>query len=208
MRGQQPKTPMKASSFRPLVALLITSLIAVGLPFLAGSAEPKAKAAKSAQPNPPADKGKDNDKNKGKGKGKDKGNEKEKGKEIKGKASDLATSPKSEKKKEEKQKPPAKGTGNLTILREAYNTLALGNHVYDGHRKAAMHQVDKAAHVLDSDFKGDGNGGLPRPLSDAQLLGVKLILEKARPAFTGAALEHVDLAIKELATALSLPRKR
>jgi hypothetical protein len=71
-----------------------------------------------------------------------------------------------------------------------------------------MHQVDKAAHVLDSDFKGDGNGGLPRPLSDAQLLAVKIILEKARPTFTGAALEHVDLAIKELGTALSLPRKR
>jgi len=197
------------SSLRPIVALVIASLVAVGLPFLASSAEPKAKAAKPAQPKAQPDKNKDNDKNRGK----DKGNAKEKGKEkeLKGKASDLATnpknSPKSEKKKS-KEQPPAKGTGNLTVLREAYNTLALGNHVYDGHRRAAMHQVDKAAHVLDSDFKGDGNGGLPRPLSDAQLLAVKIILEKARPTFTGAALEHVDLAIKELGTALSLPRKR
>ena len=197
------------SSLRPVVALLIASLVAVGLPFLASSAEPKAKAAKPAQPKAQADKKKDNDKGKDndKSKGKDKGKEKE----LKGKASDLATdpknSPKSEKKKS-KEHPPAKGTGNLTVLREAYNTLALGNHVYDGHRRAAMHQVDKAAHVLDSDFKGDGNGGLPRPLSDAQLLAVKIILEKARPTFTGAALEHVDLAIKELGTALSLPRKR
>ena len=201
---------MKTSSFsslRPVVALVIASLIAVGLPFLASSAEPKTKAAKPAQPKAQPDKIKDNDK------GKDKGNAKEKGKEkaMKGKASDLATnpntSPKSEKKKK-KEEPPAKGTGNLTVLREAYITRALGNHVYDGHRRAAMHQVDKAAHVLDSDFKGDGNGGLPRPLSDAQLLAVKIILEKARPTFTGAALEHVDLAIKELGTALSLPRKR
>lgn len=195
--------------------MLIASLIAVGVPLLAASAEPKAKTPKPAQPNAPADKGKgkDNDKNKGKDndKGKGKGNEKEKGKEMKGKASDLAPHPKDKPKgehKKDKDQQPAKGTGNLTVLREAYNTLALGNHVYDGHRKAAMHQVDKAAHVLDSNFKGDGNGGLPRPLSDAQLLAVKLVLEKARPAFTGAALEHVDLAIKELATALSLPRKR
>lgn len=189
------------SSLRSVVALLLASLIAVGLPFLASSAEPKAKAAKPAQPKAQPDKGKD------------KGNAKEKSKEkeMKGKASDLATnpntSPKSEKKKK-KEEPPAKGTGNLTILREAYNTLALGNHVYDGHRRAAMHQVDKAAHVLDSDFKGDGHGGQTRLLSDAQLLAVKVILEKSRPTFTGAALEHVDLAIKELGTALSLPRKR
>ncbi len=102
----------------------------------------------------------------------------------------------------------SKSTGNVSLLREAYSTLSLGNHVYDGHRRDAMHQVDRAAHQLGADFSGDGKGREPQIISDAQLLAVKLSLEKGRGQFTGEALTHVDQAIKQLATALSLPRGR
>lgn len=127
-----------------------------------------------------------------------------------GRASDLVAgtndNKKSDKKKDKDREP--KSTGNVGLLQEGYRTLALGNHVYDGHRRAAMNQLDKAAHVLGADFSGDGRGGEQRIISDAQLLAVKLILERGRGSFTGAALEHVDSAIKELGTALSLPKRR
>ncbi len=127
-----------------------------------------------------------------------------------GRASDLvaATNDKKKSDKKKDKEPEPKGTGNVGLLQEGYRTLALGNHVYDGHRRAAMNQLDKAAHVLGADFSGDGRGGEPRMLSDAQLLAVKLILERGRGGFTGAALGHVDSAIKELGTALSLPKRR
>lgn len=137
--------------------------------------------------------------------------------ELQGRASDLVkpasvvklASDEKGGKKGKKKSPEPKSTGNLTLLRECYNTLALGNRVYDGHRRAAMNQLDKAAQPLGGDFSGDGPPGRePQLLSDAQLTAVKALLEKGRGGFTGPALEHVDTAIKELGIALALPNRR
>jgi hypothetical protein len=196
-----------AISSGPLIVLLTALLLAVGLPILASSAE--AKAGKSDGPAKDKDKGKENNKTAPKDKAKDKNDAKPKAKEMRGKASDLATnptpSPKSEKKKD--KQPPVKSSGDITVLREAYNTLTLGMHVYEGHRRRAITHIDKAGHALGTDFKGDAGRVSSRLLSDAQLLAVKAILEKTRARFTGEALEQVDLAIKELGVALSLPKK-
>lgn len=139
---------------------------------------------------------------------------------MKGRASDLMTPPLSDSKatapegkkgtgKKGKKGATAAGDPNeVTTLREAYNTLALADHDYKGHRHQAMHHLDRAANLLGADFMGDGKGGEPQRLSDAQLLGVKLILEKARGSIAAKGnnkvLEQVDAAIREIGIALTI----
>ncbi|NBV24963.1 MAG: hypothetical protein EBS05_23965 [Proteobacteria bacterium] len=96
----------------------------------------------------------------------------------------------------------------LGALRDAYNTLALADHDYMGHRHKAMHHLDQAAHLLGGDFSGDGKAGEPQKLSDAQLTAVKGSLEKLRGTIATQGrpklLNQVDDAIKEIGIALTI----
>lgn len=139
---------------------------------------------------------------------------------LKGRAIDLMTPPLSDSKatapdgkkgagkKGKKGATPAGDPNEITTLRESYNTLALADHDYKGHRHLAMHHLDRAANLLGADFNGDGKAGEPQRLSDAQLLGVKLILEKARGSIAAKGnakvLEQVDAAIHEIGIALTI----
>lgn len=94
--------------------------------------------------------------------------------------------------------------GNVAVLREAYFTLAAADHDYKGHRAAAMKQIEQAVKLLGGDVKGDGKNRERQGASDAQLRAAQNLLHQASPGLSGAPAKHVDQAIKQISTALSI----
>jgi hypothetical protein len=90
------------------------------------------------------------------------------------------------------------------LLRQAYTTLSFANQDYQGHRYAAMQEIEAAAKILKFDIRGDGTGGERQRVSDEQLRAAKSQLEQARGELRGRAGKHVDRAIKQINTALKI----
>jgi hypothetical protein len=108
-------------------------------------------------------------------------------------------------------------TGDVQTLTQAYSTLASADHDYQGHRAKAMQAIKKAARLMGQKIGGDGKvngktaGGKmteQQTLSDQQLRGVQTSLQKVRGTVAGhnshRVVEHINTAIHELSTALSI----
>lgn len=95
--------------------------------------------------------------------------------------------------------------GVIPQLEQAYITLANANHDYKGHRAKAMFHIKAAIRKLGaSDSAKDGKVREAQTASDAQLRSAQGILEQVQPQVTGKVLFHVQKAIEELTTALSI----
>ena len=115
---------------------------------------------------------------------------------------------------------------SVTLLDEALSTLAEADHDYKGHRVDAMKQIHLAlremggthhgrghatahashgtAHVHHSAHKAGGKGGESQAVSDKQLRTAQGLLQQASGEVSGAVLQHVNAAIAQLNTALSI----
>jgi len=95
-------------------------------------------------------------------------------------------------------------TGNITLLDDAYATLAQADHDYKGHRVRAMKQIELAVQDLGGKISGRGKGHEPQGTSDAQLRAAQGLLQQASGGLSGKALKHVQAAITQINTALSI----
>ena len=101
-------------------------------------------------------------------------------------------------------------TGDVQTLTQAYSTLASADHDYQGHRIKAMEAIKKAARLMGQKIAGDGTvkKSEQQPLSDAQLSGVKGMLQKVRGSVSGRnqqrVVQHINEAIHHLTVALSV----
>ena len=91
-----------------------------------------------------------------------------------------------------------------SLLRQAYAALEIADHDYKGHRAEAMKQIHEAGKILGITIKGEGKGHEQQVVSDNQLRQAQHLLEAARPELSGKALNHIDAAIKQISTALSI----
>ena len=99
------------------------------------------------------------------------------------------------------QAQPANATG---LLNEAYATLAQAKHDYKGHRVKAMKQIELALGEVGAKVTRTGKSHEPQGTSDSQLRAAKNLLEQASHELSGKALKHVDEAISQISTALSI----
>ena len=97
----------------------------------------------------------------------------------------------------------AQPAGNLTLLDDAYATLAHADHDYKGHRVKAMKQIEAAVKELGGKISGKGRGHEPQGTSDAQLRAARVLLQQTT-GLSGKALKHVDNAIAQINTALAI----
>jgi hypothetical protein len=90
------------------------------------------------------------------------------------------------------------------LLRQAYITLSFANQDYQGHRYAAMKEIEAAANNLKFDLRGDGTGGERQRVSDEQLRAARSLLEQARDELSRRPRRHVEKAIKQIDIALRI----
>ena len=91
------------------------------------------------------------------------------------------------------------------MLRQAYASLSLADHDYQGHRARAMKQIEVAAQHLGVILRGDGKGHEAQKTSDAQLRNAEALLVQASGGLKpGQGLTHVKLAIAQLNIALAV----
>ncbi len=93
-------------------------------------------------------------------------------------------------------------SGDLLI--QAYTSLEQADHDYKGHRADAMKQIEAAGKELGINVRGDGHGHEKQGVSDEQLRHALGLLEQARGGLHGKPLHHVNSAIKQIHTALSI----
>ncbi len=92
----------------------------------------------------------------------------------------------------------------VTLLDDAYATLAQAKHDYKGHRVAAMKQIELALGERGAKVSGKGAARESQGTSDAQLRAAQALLTQAVPQLSGKALKHVNAAISQITTALSI----
>ena len=92
----------------------------------------------------------------------------------------------------------------IDLLRQAYGTLAVANHNYDGHRVRAMQEIEVAARALRMGLRGDAWVRQPQLVSDEQLRIARGMLAQARGGLRGSARRHVDRAISQINIALRI----
>ena len=90
------------------------------------------------------------------------------------------------------------------LLVQAYAVLEKADHDYNGHRIAAMKQIEAAGKLSGVNVRGDGKGHEKQGISDEQLRTAKGLLEQAQGGLTGRAKKHVNKAIGDLSTALKI----
>ncbi len=94
------------------------------------------------------------------------------------------------------------------MLRQAYRTLATGDHDYDGHRVRAMHAVEAAGKLLGLDLAGDLKDRTPQALSDDKLREaqglITQVLGSSEVKGQKRVVRHLNLAISQLNTALKI----
>jgi hypothetical protein len=97
-------------------------------------------------------------------------------------------------------------SAEVPSLRQAYALLSSADHDYQGHRARAMKLIEAACRALGSTVKGDGQGDEPQSQSDGQVQQALALLQSVKGAVSGnpRASHHVERAIKELDTALSI----
>ena len=94
---------------------------------------------------------------------------------------------------------------NATVLlNDAYATLAQAKHDYKGHRVRAMKQIELALGEMGGKIASTGRNREPQGTSDAQLRAAQALLQQAGQGLSGKALKHVNLAIGQISTALSI----
>lgn len=96
-------------------------------------------------------------------------------------------------------------SGNAAaLLNDAYATLAQAKHDYKGHRVKAMKQIELALGEVGAKVTRTGKNHEPQGTSDAQLRAAQSLLQQASHELSGKALKHVDAAISQISTALSI----
>ena len=98
----------------------------------------------------------------------------------------------------------AKASSALTALDDAYATLAQANHDYKGHRVKAMKQIELAVQGLGGKISGKGKGHEPQGTSDSQLRVAQSLLQQAVVRLSAKPLKHVNAAIAQINTALTI----
>jgi hypothetical protein len=98
----------------------------------------------------------------------------------------------------------AQSTGSITTLDDAYATLAHADHDYHGHRARAMKQIELAVKELGGAISGHGHVREPQIASDGQMRDAQAMLQQAAGGLSGKALKHVNNAIEQINTALSI----
>jgi len=94
--------------------------------------------------------------------------------------------------------------GPVTLLDDAYATLAQAKHDYKGHRVKAMKQIELALGEKGAKVSGKGKNHEPQATSDAQLRAAQALLQQAAPQLSGKALKHVNAAVSQISTALQI----
>ena len=92
----------------------------------------------------------------------------------------------------------------VDLLKQAYATLSVADHDYQGHRVRAMKQIEAAASVVGVSVAGNGKGHEAQVVSDQQLRTAQTLLQQARPGLPAKAQKHVDKALEQITTALSI----
>jgi hypothetical protein len=91
-------------------------------------------------------------------------------------------------------------------LVQAYVMLRAANNNYNGHRGAALRELEDAAHHLGLDLRSGGTQHKPQMTSDAQIAEAGRILREVRYRLDrrdrDIAAAHVDRAIYEIDRAL------
>jgi hypothetical protein len=101
--------------------------------------------------------------------------------------------------------PPPTATGAPNgLLTQAYIILSQSNRDYKGHRVKAMKHLEAAAKELGFTLQGDGLGKKQQIISDQQLQVAQRDLQQALPGLPPKAKTHVEKAVKEISTALSI----
>lgn len=94
------------------------------------------------------------------------------------------------------------------MLRNAYRTLATGDHDYKGHRAKAMEEVEQAGKLLGMDLHGDLKDRSRQFLSDDKMREAKGQLERVLDAAEVKGQErisrHINAAIDEIHKALDV----
>jgi hypothetical protein len=90
------------------------------------------------------------------------------------------------------------------LLNDAYATLAQAKHDYKGHRVKAMKQIELALGEVGAKVARTDKNHEPQGTSDAQLRAAQSLLEQASHQPSGKALKHVNAAISQISTALSI----
>lgn len=95
----------------------------------------------------------------------------------------------------------------VSILREAYDTLEKADHDYKGHRRRAMDHIERACSLLGSPIRGDGRGHQTQKVSDAELREAQHKVEAVRQHIGGTQPQiapQLDAAAKEISIALTI----
>lgn len=98
----------------------------------------------------------------------------------------------------------AQAAGPAALLDDAYATLNQAKHDYKGHRARAMKQIELALGEAGGKVTGHGHPREPQGTSDAQLRAAEGLLNDAKGGLSKRALRHVNLAIEQINTALSV----
>ncbi len=101
------------------------------------------------------------------------------------------------------------GGSEVTTLIQAYDTLAVADHDYKGHRAHAMKAIEAACKLLGTNIAGRGKGHEKQALSDEQLRSVLASIQQVRGSLAVAGsqpqvVKHLDVAIDQLTVALSI----
>jgi hypothetical protein len=98
---------------------------------------------------------------------------------------------------------------DVQAVTQAYRLLSQADHDYQGHRAKAMKHLHQAGRVLGVSLKGDGRTKEQQGTSDAQLQQAQATLQQmtannANGPRHQRALQHVNSALSEISTALSI----
>jgi hypothetical protein len=98
----------------------------------------------------------------------------------------------------------AEAVNSGRLLRQAYFSLLLADHDYNGHRIEALKEIETAAKLLKIELRGDGQGHERQGVSDEQLRAARSLLEQARGGLETQPRKHVEKAIKQIDVALKI----
>jgi hypothetical protein len=93
---------------------------------------------------------------------------------------------------------------SASLLSQAYAALSVADHDYQGHRVRAMKNIEAAAKELGVTLQGGGKGHEQQVVSDQQLRTAQGLLQQALPGLPQKAKNHVERALEQLSTALSI----
>jgi hypothetical protein len=103
------------------------------------------------------------------------------------------------------------GTDNVaevSMLQEAYRTLAKADHDYAGHRKKAMKALEKACDLLGQGASTGGGRQERQAVSDDELRAAQRIIQQVRDTAAQRGQHvvagHLDIAISEISQALAV----